>query len=141
MYPYSWAITCTTVPALLANWAPLPGWISTLWTNVPTGISLSANELPKLIVGSFPLYILWPTLSPNGAIIYDFFPLSDCIKAILALLLGSYWMDSTKYDDLLSPLSKSIILYFLLCPPPLLRTLILPELLLPAFLFKGFSKK
>ena len=65
---------CTLDPALLANLAPAPGFNSTLWTKVPTGIFSSGNALPTLISALTPLSILSPTFKLSGAIIYLFSP-------------------------------------------------------------------
>src|SRR5699024_10659289 len=72
-----------------------------------------------------------PTFSPFGAKIYLFSPSAYAKSAIFADLFGSYSIDCTFAGILSLFLLKSIILYFLLAPPPLERTVILPLLFLP----------
>ena len=52
--PFSLAISCAMLPALLASCAPLPGYSSTLCTKVPTGILTSGSALPGLISAEGP---------------------------------------------------------------------------------------
>ena len=69
------------------------------------------SAFPTLISASGPEKILSPTFSPLGAMIYLFSPSAYTIKAMFAVLLGSY----------------SIV-----APPPLCLTVILPLEFLPA---------
>ena len=50
------------MPAARAIWPPLPGFISTLWTIVPTGIWPSSIALP----GFTSIFLPATTLSPDG---------------------------------------------------------------------------
>ena len=58
------------------------------------------------------------------------------IKAMFAVLFGSYSMETTVAGIPSFLLLKSMILYFLLLPPPRCLTVILPWLLRTAFFFK-----
>ena len=71
------------------------------------------------------------TLIPSGAKIYFLSPSSYSTRAILADLFGSYSTEITFPEISSLFLLKSIILYLLLWPPPLLLEVILPKLFLP----------
>src|SRR4029079_4625922 len=47
--PPSFAISWMPAPAERPSWPPRPGWSSTLWTSVPTGISDSGIPLPTVL--------------------------------------------------------------------------------------------
>src|SRR3569623_32001 len=61
-------MSCTPAPALRASWAPRPGFISTQWTVVPTGMLRSGRQLPALIGASLALISFAPASTPFGAI-------------------------------------------------------------------------
>ncbi len=69
------AITWMEAPAPRANWPPLPGWNSTEWTIIPTGIFSSGKRLPSftstLVLDDT---ISSPTLRPSGEMMYRFSP-------------------------------------------------------------------
>ena len=96
---------------------------------------LSGSALPTLISAFSPLSILLPTFKPFGAIIYLFSPSAYWIKAMLAVLFGSYSIEATVPTTPSLSLLKSIIRYFLFAPPPRCLTVILPWLLRPPFFF------
>jgi hypothetical protein len=55
------------VPAERAIWPPLPGFISTLWTIVPTGICDNSMALPGFTSVFLPAMTLSPTARRCGA--------------------------------------------------------------------------
>lgn len=59
--------TTAAVPAALASWPPLPGKISTLWTCVPTGMSLRGSEHPGSTGEPRPAETTSPGETPAGA--------------------------------------------------------------------------
>ncbi len=49
--PFSLAISCAMMPAARASWAPLPGYSSTLWMKVPTGMFFTGQSVAGLDIG------------------------------------------------------------------------------------------
>ena len=90
------------------------------------------SAFPTLISASGPEKILSPTFSPLGAMMYLFSPSAYTIKAMFAVLLGSYSIVATLPAISSLFLLKSMILYLALAPPPLCLTVILPLEFLPA---------
>ena len=109
---------------------------------MPSGISFNNSALPvlKSTLLSFEDMIVSFTFKPSGAIIYLFSLSSYWINAILDDLFGSYSIEVTLPAILNLFLLKSISLYLLLCPPPLLLDVIRPRLFLPPVFFRGFVK-
>src|SRR5699024_7514796 len=81
-----------------------------------------------------------PTANLFGAMIYLFSPSAYVNNAMFAVLFGSYSIAVTFAGTPSFVLLKSMILYFLLDPPPRCLTVILPWLLRPAFFFKDFTR-
>ena len=86
----------------------------------------NGRALPALISASGPETITSPTFNPTGAIIYLFSPSAYTTNAMYAVLFGSYSIVATFAGTPSLFLLKSIILYFLLAPPPWCLTVILP---------------
>ena len=63
----SLAISCTLVPADRAIRAPAPGFISTAWITVPTGMFRSGRAFPGRISEPSPDLSTSPTATPSGA--------------------------------------------------------------------------
>ena len=65
--PPSFAISWMPAPAERPSWPPRPGWSSTLWTSVPTGISDSGIALPTVMSEPAPDCTVMPTRRRFGA--------------------------------------------------------------------------
>ena len=104
--------------------------------NVPTGMLANGKVLPGLISASGPDTTTSPTFNPAGAIMYLFSPSAYTTNAMYADLFGSYSTVATFAGIPSLFLLKSIILYFLLAPPPWCLTVILPCAFLPPVFFK-----
>ena len=105
---------------------------------VPTGMLLIGKQLPFLIATLSPDIIFSPTLMFLGEIIYLCSPSSYFTKEINADLFGSYSFLITSAEISVLVRLKSINLYFLLTPPPILLDVILPWLFLPPVEFIFF---
>ena len=84
------AMTCASVPAERASFAPWPATSSTACTNRPSGIWPSGRQLPTVASAFGPLITFMPTLRPSGARMYVFTPSAYSRSARFALRLGSY---------------------------------------------------
>src|SRR6185503_19960764 len=65
-YSPSRATSCTEEPALRAIWPPLPGFSSTWWICVPSGMFFSGRQLPGRMSTMAPETLVSPTYSPAG---------------------------------------------------------------------------
>src|SRR5215472_12911641 len=89
------------------------------------------SALPTRMSASGPLTTFCPTLSPSGCRIYRFSPSAYASNAIREERLGSYSMVCTVAEIPILSRLKSIMRSFRLCPPPIKRMVMSPELRRP----------
>src|SRR3989338_2882526 len=107
---------------------------------VPRGMDLIGIALPIFMSTPSPATTVSPTFRSTGARIYLFSPSTYVKSAILQERFGSYSIAVTLPGTHLLSLLKSMILYALLCPPPIHLEVTLPYEFLPPVLFKGKIK-